>query len=80
MLSQIPQQYVYSKATNSYCTENLIILPYLGKMSQIIKTRLTKTMNKRMKFCKLRVIFQTHDKLRNYFCFKDSVLKPCSQI
>ena len=34
-----------------------ITLPYLGKMPQIVKTRLTKTMNKHMKFCKLRVIF-----------------------
>ena len=30
-------------------------------------------MNKHMKFCKLRVIFQTNNRLRNYFCFKDSV-------
>ena len=28
----------------------IIILLYLGKMSQIVKTRLTKTMNKHMKF------------------------------
>ena len=26
-----------------------------------------------MKFCKLRVIFQTYNRLRNYFHFKDSV-------
>ena len=42
-------------------------------MSQIVKTRLTKTMNKNMKFCKLRVIFQTNNRLSNYFRFKDSV-------
>ena len=53
--------------------ELIIVLPYLGKMSQIVKTRLTKTMNKHMKFCKLRVIFQTNNRLRNYFRFKDSV-------
>ena len=53
--------------------ELIITLPYLGKMSQIVKTRLTKTMNKHMKFCKLRVIFQTNNRLRNYFRFKDSV-------
>ena len=51
----------------------IIILPYLGNMFQIVKTRLTKAMNKHMKFCKLRVIFQTNNKLRNYFRFKDSV-------
>ena len=53
--------------------ELIIILPYLGKMSQIVKTRLTKIMNKHMKFYKLRVIFQTNYRLRNYFRFKDSV-------
>ena len=53
--------------------ELIIILPCLSKMSQIVKYRLTKTMNKHMKFCKLRVIFQTNNRLRNYFRFKDSV-------
>ena len=53
--------------------ELLIILPYLGKISQIVKTRLTKTMNRHMKFCRMRVIFQTNDRLKNYFRFKDSV-------
>ena len=53
--------------------ELIIILPYLGKMSQIVETSLTKTMNKHMKFCKLRVIFQTNNRLKNYFGFKDSV-------
>ena len=53
--------------------ELVITLPYLGKMSKIVKTRLTKTMNKDIKFCKLRVIFQTNNRLRNYFRFKDSV-------
>ena len=32
--------------------ELIIILPYLGKMSQILKTRLSKTMSKHMKFSK----------------------------
>ena len=45
--------------------ELVITLPYLGKMSKIVKTRLTKTMNKHIKFCKLRVIFQTNNRLRN---------------
>ena len=53
--------------------ELIITLPYLVKLPQIVKARLTKTMNKHMKFCKLRVIFQTNNRLRNYFRFKDSV-------
>ena len=32
-------------------------------------------MNKHVKFCKLRVIFQTNNRLSNYFRFKDSVHK-----
>ena len=45
--------------------EVIIILPYLGKMSQIVKTILTKNMSKHMKFCKLRVILQTSNTLKN---------------
>ena len=36
-------------------------------MSQIVKTRLTKTMNKYIKFCKLRVIFQINNRLKKDF-------------
>ena len=53
--------------------ELIIILPYLGKMSQIAKTRLAKTMNKHVKCCKLRVIFHTNNRLTDYFHFKDFV-------
>ena len=53
--------------------ELTVILPYLSQMSQIVKTRLTKTMSKHMKFCKLRVFFQTNNRVKNYFRFKDSV-------
>ena len=42
-------------------------------MSQILKNRLTKTMSKHRKFCKLRVIFQTSNRLKNCFRFKDFV-------
>ena len=50
-----------------------IILPHLQKMSQIIKTRLTKTMNNHLKLCKLRVNFQTSNTLKNCFHLKDFV-------
>ena len=42
-------------------------------MSQIVKTRLTKTMNKHMKYCKLRVIFQTKTDLKTTFASKGLV-------
>ena len=53
--------------------ELITILAYLGKLSQIVKTSLTKTMNKHIKFCELRVVSQTNVRLRNYFCTKDFV-------
>ena len=42
-------------------------------MSNITKTKLTKVLNKNLKFCQLKVLFQTTNKLKNYFCFKDLV-------
>ena len=50
--------------------ELVIILPFLGKMFHIIKTRITKFMNKHIKFGNLRVIFHTNNRLRNYLRFK----------
>ena len=50
--------------------ELVIILPFLGKMFHIIKTRITKFMNKHIKFGNLRVIFHTNNRLRNYLHFK----------
>ena len=50
--------------------ELITILAYLGKMSEIVKTMLTKSMNKHTKLCKLRVIFQTNNRLGNYFRYE----------
>ena len=43
--------------------ELITILLYSGKMFQLVKTRVTKTISKNMKFCKLKVIFQTNNRL-----------------
>ena len=43
--------------------ELITILLYSGKMFQLVKTRVTKTISKHMKFCKLKVIFQTNNRL-----------------
>ena len=40
-------------------------------LSQVVKTRPTKSISKHNKFCKLRVIFQTSNGLKNYFCFNN---------
>ena len=50
-----------------------IVLPYLGDISSITKKRLNRCISKRSKFCKLKIIFQTSNKLKNYFRFKDRV-------
>ena len=57
-----------------------IILPYLGKNSLILKTNLTKTFSKNLRFCKVRVIFKTASTLKSYFRFKNvvpEVLRSC---
>ena len=51
-----------------------IVLPYLGSISSITKARLTR-LNRGLDLCKLRFIFETRKKLKNYFRFKDSVLE-----
>ena len=50
-----------------------IVLPYLGNISSITKKRLNRFIGKRLKFCKLKTIFQTGNRLKNYFRFKDRV-------
>ena len=49
------------------------MLPFLGNISSITKKRLNRCISKRLKFCKLKIIFQTGNRLKNYFRFKDRV-------
>ena len=46
-------------------------LPFLGNISSIPKQRLKRCIGKRLKFCKLKIIFQAGNRLANYFRFKD---------
>ena len=50
-----------------------IVLPYLGNISGITKKRLNRCIGKRLKFYKLKIIFQKGNRLKNYFRFKDRV-------
>ena len=52
-----------------------IVLPYLGNISSTTKERLNRCVGKRLKFCKLKIIFQTGNRLKNYFRSKDRVLE-----
>ena len=49
----------------------MIVLPYLGKLSLQIHTRINRVMRNKLPHCNLRVVFQTKCKLINFFTFKD---------
>ena len=53
-----------------------IVLPFLGKISAIVKSGLVKSLHKRLPFCKIRVVFKTTNRLKNYFSFKDTISEP----
>ena len=50
-----------------------IVLPYLGNISSINKKKLNRCIGKRLKSCKLKIIFQIGNRLKNYFRFTDCV-------
>ena len=45
-------------------------------MSGVIKTGLSKALQKRLPFCKLRVISKSTNRLKSYFNFKDVLPEP----
>ena len=55
-----------------------IVFPYLGNVSSITKKILSRCISKRLKFCKLKIIFQSVNILKIYFRFKIVFLKPCN--
>ena len=52
------------------------VLPYMEKMTALVKSGLTRSLHKRLPFCKVRIVFKTSNRLRNYFSLKDVVPKP----
>ena len=52
----------------------MIVLPYLGKLSLQIRTRINRVMRNKLPHCNLRIVFQTKCKLINFFTFKDKIL------
>ena len=49
----------------------MIVLPYLGKLSLQIRTRINLVMKSKLLHCNFRIVFQTKCKLINLFTFKD---------
>ena len=82
-----PKQFVdkcIAKFVNNICVQKLVVttvpklelrmvLPYLGNISSITKKRLNRCIGKRLKLSKLKIIFQTGNRFKNYFRFKDRV-------
>ena len=55
--------------------ELICVLPFLGKRSMQLRTRLVNSLESNLKFCKLKVIFQSPCKLNSLFRYKDSLQK-----
>ena len=53
-----------------------LVLPFMGKMSALVKSGLARSLHKRLPFCKVKIAFKTSNRLKNYFCFKDVVPEP----
>ena len=51
----------------------LIALPYLGKLSLQIRTRINHIMKNKLRYCNIRFVFQTKCKNNNFFTFKDKI-------
>ena len=56
--------------------ELYLVLPFMGKMPALVKSGLIRSLHKRLPFCKVKIIFKTSNRLKNYFSFKDVVPEP----
>ena len=52
--------------------ELIFVLPYLGKISLVLGTRLRQTTQRDLPYCKLKLIFISNCRLNTLFQFKDS--------
>ena len=51
-------------------SELTFILPYLGKLSFDLRTRLRQTIERDLPYCKLKIIFRSKSRLNTQFRFK----------
>ena len=59
----------------------LIVLPFLGKQSFLIRKRLQSCIKNHLSYCSLRIVFQSRTRLSSLFRFKDVISKEiCSHI
>ena len=55
--------------------ELTFVLPYLGKLSFDLRTRLRQTIKRYLPYCKLKIIFRSKCRLNILFRFKDPLKK-----
>ena len=53
----------------------LIVLPYLGRISLQIRSKLNKVFKEFMPYCNLRIVYNSNCRLKTFFRFKDSIPK-----
>ena len=53
-----------------------LVSPFVGKMPALVKSGLARSLHKHLPFCKVEFVFKTSNRLKNYFSFKDVILKP----
>ena len=53
-----------------------LVLPFMGKMSALVKSGLARSLHKRLPFCKVKIPFKTSNLLKSYFSFKDVLPEP----
>ena len=53
-----------------------LVLPFMGKMSALVKPALARSLHKRLPFCKVKIVFKTSNRWKNSFSFKDVVPEP----
>ena len=55
--------------------ELVCVLPFIGKKSLQLRSKLVKSVQNNLRFCYLKVVFQSPYKLHTLFCFKDTLNK-----
>ena len=56
----------------------MVVVPFLGMTSWKVKKELSRSFNKRLPYCNLKIVFQTKSRLSSCFKFKDSFPKSLS--
>ena len=53
-----------------------LVLPFMGKMSDSVKSGLATSLHKYLAFRKVKIVFKTSNHLKNFFSLKDVVPEP----